>query len=74
MEYINDILIFSKKNFWISIFIKLFFNSDKNFEITNKVNIDKYLRVNIQKKKDSTYKLRELFLIKRILNELNLSG
>ena len=71
--YVDNVLIFSKKKVWIDIFIKSLFEGIENFELTDEGNIDKYLGIDIQKHKDGTYELRQLFLIKCVFDELNLS-
>jgi len=71
--YVDNVLIFSKKKVWIDIFIKSLFEGIENFELTSEGNIDKYLGIDIQKHKDGTYELRQLFLIKCVFDELNLS-
>ena len=70
--YVDDVLIFSKKKVWIDIFIKSLFEGIENFELTDESDINKYLSIDIQKYKDSTYELRQLFLIKCVLDKLNL--
>ena len=70
--YVDDVLIFSKKKVWIDIFIKSLFEGIENFELTDESDINKYLSIDIQKYKDSTYELRQLFLIKHVLDKLNL--
>ena len=71
--YINDILIFSKEKIWIDIFVKLLFKGDEKFELTDEGSIDKYLGLKIAEKQDRTYKLKQPYLIKYIIDELNLS-
>jgi len=71
--YVDDVLIFSKKNVWIDIFLKSLFDGDEKFELTDEGDIDKYLGVDVNKVDDGVFELRQPFLIKRIIDELNLS-
>ena len=70
--YIDDVLIFSKKKYWIDTFIRLLSEGCEKFELTDEGNIDKYLRVDTTTYYDGSYELKQPFLIKRIVNELNL--
>ena len=70
--YINNILIFSKKKIWIDLFIKSLFEGKEKFELTDEGDINKYLSIDIYKHLNKTYKIRQLFLIQRILESLYL--
>ena len=56
--HIDDILIFSKKKCWINLFVKSLSKVVENFKLTDKSIIDKYLRVDIMRYQDGTYKLK----------------
>jgi len=71
--YVNDVLIFSKKKCWIDTFIRSLSEGCEKFELTDEGNIDKYLGVDITTYCDGSYELKQPFLIKRIVDELNLS-
>ena len=71
---VDDVLIFSKKSMWIDIFVKSLFEGDEKFELTDEGNIDKYLGVDVKLHDDGLHELRQPFLTKRIINELNLSS
>lgn len=47
--HVHNILVFSKDKVWTNIFIKFLSEGDKNFKLTNKRNIDKYLDVKIKR-------------------------
>ena len=55
-------------------FIKSLMNGDENFELSDEDNIDKHFGVNIKKKVDSTYVIRQPLLIQRIIDELKLES
>ena len=48
-------------------------NENEKFEITDEGDIDKYLGDETHKRPDDTHELKQYFLIKRIIEELNMS-
>ena len=71
--YVDNVLIFSRDKVWIDIFIKLLFKGEENFDLTDEGSIDKYLGVEIVKRQDRMYKLKQPFLTRCIIDELKLS-
>ena len=71
---VDNILIFSKDKMLIDIFIKLLLEGNDKFKLTDEGNIRKYLGVSIKKDKDSSYDIRQLYLIQCIISELNLDN
>ena len=68
IEHVDDILTFSREKLWIDLPIKSLFEGDKNFEMTDEGNIDKYLGVDIKETKmgsmqsGNRFSLTECFL------------
>ena len=54
--------------------MKSLFEGDEKFKLTDEGNIDKYLSADAKPLDDGSYELRQPFLIRKIINELNLSS
>ena len=72
LVHVDDALIFSKRKVCIDLFIKSLMDGNENFELTDEGNVDKYLGVDIKNNADGTYEIRQLYLIRRIIDELKL--
>ena len=70
---VDDVLIFSKKKYWIDMFIQSLAEGQEKFKLTDEGSIDKYLGVDVTKLPDGSYELKQPYLIKHIVNELKLS-
>ena len=49
-------------------------NGEENFELIDKGNINKYLNIDIKDYVDGSYEIRKLYLIKRIIDKLELES
>ena len=56
----------------MGIFIKLLIDGKENYRLIDEGNIDNCLGVNIKFYKDRMHEIRQLFLIKHVVDELNL--
>ena len=72
--HVDYVLIFSKKKCWIDIFIKSFSEGSNSFEGIDEGRIYKCLGVDITEHTDRTCELKQSFLTKRFIEEINLSA
>ena len=68
LVYVDDVLIVSKKNKYIDIFVKSLKNGLEKIDLMDEGDITRYLRVEIQKN-DGSFELKQPFLIKCILEK-----
>ena len=65
--HVDDVLMFSKKQLCIDVFIKSLAESEENFKLTDEGNIEKCLGVEIQTHSDGSYKIKQSYLTQRII-------
>ena len=71
LTYVDDCILIANKKETLDQFIHSLENGIEKFEFTDEGAIDKYLRVEIEQSKGKEFILRQHFLIRRILAELN---
>ena len=72
--HVYDVLTFSKKKHCIDIIIISLSEGDGNFELNDGGSVDKCLVIEISNHRYGSHELKQPYLTKRIIDELNLSA
>ena len=73
LTYVDDCILISDKKETLQQFIHSLANRIEKFEFTDEGPMDKYLGVEIEKLNGNEFILKQLFLIRRILEMLNVA-
>ena len=74
LTYVDDCILIANKKETLYQFIHSLANGIKSFEFTDEGAIDKYLGVEVEQLKGKEFILQQPFLIRRILEALNVKA
>jgi hypothetical protein len=74
ITYVDDCIIFSNFMVDINTFVESMKNGSEGFILTDEININKFLGIEIKQITKSEFELSQLFLSKRIAHELGLEN
>ena len=70
----DDCIIFSRSKYVNNEIVENLKNGPENFQLTDEGDLNRYLRVDIVKKNDCSFELRQPFLIERCLKAMEIDN